>query len=80
MTWICGRDGCNAIRAGLGEKIVPARTQARIAQRPLVDPKAFDLAEHFLSDLEGDEASEDQKWQLAGVIQDAVENWLEHGS
>jgi hypothetical protein len=27
--------------------------------------------------LEGDEASEDQKWELAGVIQDAVEGWFE---
>ena len=48
-------------------------------KRPLVDPKVFELAEHFLSDLEGDEASEDQKWQLAKVIQDAVEGWFEHG-
>lgn len=49
-------------------------------KRPLVDPKAFELAEHFLSDLEGDEASEDQKWELAKVIQDAVEGWFEHGT
>lgn len=48
-------------------------------KRPLVDPKAFELAEHFLSDFEGDEAGEDQKWQLAKVIQDAVEGWFEHG-
>lgn len=46
----------------------------------LVDPKVFELAEHFLSDLEGDEASEDQKWELAKDIQDAVESWFEHGS
>jgi hypothetical protein len=49
-------------------------------KRPLVDPKAFELAEHFLIDLEGDEATEDQKWELAGVIQDAVESWCEHGA
>lgn len=48
-------------------------------KRPLVDPKAFELAEHFLSDLEGDTASEDQKWELAGIIQDAAEGWIEHG-
>jgi hypothetical protein len=24
MTWICGRDGCEAVRAGLTEVIVPA--------------------------------------------------------
>lgn len=42
-----------------------------------VDDKSFELAEHFLSDLEGDEASEDQKWELAKVIQDAVEGWFE---
>lgn len=45
--------------------------------RPNVDEKSFELAEHFLSDLEGDEASEDQKWELAGVIQQAVEDWFE---
>lgn len=47
--------------------------------RPLVDPKSFELAEHFLSNLEGDEADEDMKWRLAKVIQDAVEGWFEHG-
>lgn len=46
----------------------------------LVDPKVFELAEHFLSDLEGDEASEEQKWELAKDIQDAVESWFEFGS
>jgi hypothetical protein len=45
-------------------------------KRPNVDPKSFELAEHFLSDLEGDEASDDQKWELAKVIQDAVEDWF----
>ena len=48
-----------------------------IKQRPLVDEKSFALAEHLLSDLEGDEASEDQTWDLAKVIQDAVEGWFE---
>jgi hypothetical protein len=45
-----------------------------------VDEKSFALAEYFLSNLEGDEASEDQKWQLAKVIQDAIEDWFEHGA
>lgn len=45
--------------------------------RPDVDERSFELAEHFLSDLEGDEASEDQKWELASVIQRAVEDWFE---
>ena len=48
-------------------------------RRPLVDPKSFELAEHFLSGLEGDEPTEDQKWELADVIQQAVEGWFEHG-
>lgn len=51
----------------------------RAPRRPAVDEKSFELAEHFLSDLEGDEASEDQKWELAKVIQDAVEGWFEGG-
>lgn len=46
----------------------------------LVDPECFALAEHFLQDLEGDEASDDQRWQLAKAIQDAVEDWFESGS
>ena len=46
-------------------------------RRPAVDEKSFELAEHFLSDLEGDEASEDQKWELAGVIQTAIEDWFD---
>jgi hypothetical protein len=54
-----------------------ALTEKKYVQRPSVDPKSFELAEHFLSDLEGDEASEDQKWELAKVIQDAVEGWFE---
>lgn len=44
--------------------------------RPVVDAKSFELAEFFLCDLEGDEATEDQKWQLAAAIQDAVEEWF----
>ena len=44
--------------------------------KPSVDPKVMELAEHFLSDLEGDEASEDQQWDLANVIQQAVEEWF----
>ena len=46
--------------------------------RPLVDPKVFELAEHFLSDTDtGDEASEDREWDLANVIQNAVEDWFD---
>ena len=43
-------------------------------QRPLVDPKSFDLAEHFLQD---EQHTEDQKWDLADVIQQAVEGWFQ---
>jgi len=50
---------------------------AAVKRRPMVDEKSFELAEHFLSDLEGDEASEDQKWQLADCIQKAVEDWFD---
>jgi hypothetical protein len=45
--------------------------------KPLVDPECFALAEHFLSDLEGDEATEAQRWQLAKEIQDAIEAWFD---
>lgn len=48
-----------------------------VKQRPMVDERSFELAEHFLSELEGDEASEDQKWELADCIQSAVEGWFE---
>lgn len=41
-------------------------------QRPLVDEKSFELAEHFLG-----EDTEDQKWELADVIQQAVEGWFQ---
>ena len=46
-------------------------------RRPSVDPKSFELAEHFLADQEWHNASEDHKWELAGVIQRAVEDWLD---
>ena len=55
------------------------RTEDPKVKRPAVDEKSFELAEHFLSGLEGDEASEDQKWQLAEVIQTAVEDWFVDG-
>lgn len=45
-----------------------------------VDPKSMELAQHFLSNLEGDEASEDMEWDLANVIQQAVEGWFVDGS
>ncbi|MGA8026451.1 MAG: hypothetical protein WB992_04845 [Bryobacteraceae bacterium] len=41
-------------------------------QRPLVDERSFDLAEHFLPD-----GSDDAKWSLAGMIQQAIEDWFE---
>jgi hypothetical protein len=53
------------------------KEQPSADQRPLVDERSFELAEYFLSGLEGDEPSEDQKWELAKVIQDAVEGWFE---
>jgi hypothetical protein len=46
----------------------------------LVDPKSMELAEHFLSSLEGDEPTEDNKWELAKAIQDAVEGWFDRGT
>lgn len=45
-----------------------------------VDPKSMELAQYFLSNLEGHEASEDQEWDLANVIQQAVEGWFVDGS
>lgn len=46
--------------------------------RPLVDPKVFELAQYFLSDTDtGDEASEDREWDLAQVIQMSIEDWFE---
>ena len=55
-------------------------------ERPLVDPKVYELAEHFLRD--GDpkpkpEQMENAIWALAKEIQDAVEDFtdpdLPHG-
>ena len=45
-----------------------------MAKRPLVDPKSFDLAEHFLQDVHH---TEDDKWELAADIQRAVEGWFD---
>ncbi len=45
-------------------------------RRPFVDPKVYALAEHFLSDMDGDHAGEEMTWELAKVIQAAVESWL----
>ena len=46
---------------------------AQMDNRPLVDPMCFDLAQHFLPDAEG--YSDDQRWDLAKTIQEAVEDW-----
>jgi hypothetical protein len=40
----------------------------------LVDPKSYELAEHFLDDFGA--VAEALKMQLAKVIQDAVEDWI----
>lgn len=42
--------------------------------RPSVDTKSFELAEHFLDDEP--DATEDEKWDLADHIQSAVECWF----
>lgn len=39
----------------------------------LVDEKSYELAEHFLSDAEPEE---DDVWNLAHAIQEAVEDWF----
>jgi hypothetical protein len=41
-------------------------------ERPTVDTKSYDLAEHFLSEIPG--ATEDDYWELARVIQAACED------
>lgn len=41
-------------------------------RRPAVDTKVYDLAERFLSDIEG--WNEEDVWRLAGVIQTACED------
>lgn len=43
-------------------------------KRPRVDVHSFELAEHFLNDAGN--ATEDNKWSLAEVIQTAVEDWF----
>lgn len=51
--------------------------------KPLVDPKSFELAGHFLQEgfgAPGIDDKEAQQWELAKVIQDAVEGWFDsHG-
>ena len=42
---------------------------------PTLDPKVYELAELFLPD-----ASTDEVEQLAGCIQEEIENWLEEHS
>ncbi len=44
-------------------------------KRPLVDPKVFELAEHFLSDLEGD-----KNLNIGSPLSDAAEQALADGS
>jgi phenylpyruvate tautomerase PptA (4-oxalocrotonate tautomerase family) len=39
-----------------------------------VDPKSYELAEHFLADVEG--ATEEQKRELAQQIQDVCEDFI----
>jgi hypothetical protein len=46
-----------------------------MSERPSVDPKCYDLAEHFLADLPG--SSIQQIWELAGILQRAAEDYLE---
>ena len=46
-----------------------------MSERPSVDPKCYDLAEHFLADLVG--SSTQQIWELAGILQRAAEDYLE---
>jgi hypothetical protein len=41
-------------------------------KRPDVDPKAYDLAEDFLSEIKG--STEDDVWELAGILQTACED------
>jgi hypothetical protein len=41
-------------------------------ERPSVDPKSYDLAEHFLSEIPG--VTEDDIWELADTIQTACED------
>lgn len=41
-------------------------------RRPLVDPECFALAEYFLP-----RGTQDQKWELADDIQQAVERWFD---
>ena len=43
--------------------------------RPAVDDKSYELAEHFLTDEEP--YNTDAHWELAGAIQQAVEDWFD---
>jgi hypothetical protein len=45
--------------------------------RPDVDDKSYELAEHFLQD---EKAADDDKWNLAWAIQSAVEDWFDSRS
>ncbi len=46
-----------------------------MAQRQMsVDPKSFELAQHFLADEKN--VTEDEYWALARDIQDAVESYV----
>lgn len=43
-------------------------------ERPSVDDASMDLAKHFLQDTP--HTTEDDHWNLAGAIQQAVEDWF----
>ena len=47
--------------------------------RPSIDPTVYDLAVTFLADYDvsgRDDAREDAEWDLAGEIQNAIEDWM----
>lgn len=50
------------------------RFDPSMKKRFSVDPKSYDLAEHFLADKPN--VTEDERRDLAQHIQDAIEDWL----
>lgn len=49
------------------------RQTSKQVKRPSVDPKSYELAQHFLDDCIH---SEDDEWELAGEIQRVIEDWF----
>lgn len=62
MTWICGIDGCQAVRAGLSEMIISAEKMANLRIRIRELEATGDMLAHCL--IYRDFKNELERWRL----------------